>query len=99
MRTIWSLWQDAIAENRSNPAYLVEEAGEWREVSQKEAATAVDELAHGLLALGVKKGDSWGILARTSNPLRHEAELRRTIAQRSPRPAASRPVEARRAGG
>ena len=65
MRTIWSLWQDAVAENRSNPAYLVEEAGEWREVSQKEAAIAVDELAHGLLALGVKKGDSWGILART----------------------------------
>jgi long-chain acyl-CoA synthetase len=65
VRTIWSLWQDAVAENRSNPAYLVEEAGEWREVSQQEAATAVDELAHGLLALGVKKGDSWGILART----------------------------------
>ena len=65
MRTIWSLWQDALAENRSNPAYLVEEKGAWREVTQQEAATAVDELAHGLLALGVKKGDSWGILART----------------------------------
>jgi len=59
------LWQDAVAENRSNPAYLVEEDGGWREVSQQEAAIAIDELAHGLLALGVKKGDSWGILART----------------------------------
>ena len=65
MRTIWSLWQDALAENRSNPAYLVEEGGRWREVSQQEAATAVTELAHGLLELGVGKGDSFGILART----------------------------------
>jgi long-chain acyl-CoA synthetase len=65
MRTIWSLWQDALAERRANPAYLVEEEDGWREVSQTEAAEAVDELAHGLLALGVKKGDSFGMLART----------------------------------
>jgi long-chain acyl-CoA synthetase len=65
MRTIWSLWQAALAEERTNPAYLVEEDGGWREVSQAEAAEAVDELAHGLLALGVKKGDSFGMLART----------------------------------
>ncbi len=65
MRTIWSLWQNALAEERTNPAYLVEEDGGWREVSQAEAAEAVDELAHGLLALGVKKGDSFGMLART----------------------------------
>jgi long-chain acyl-CoA synthetase len=65
MRTIWSLWQDALAENRTSPAYLVEHDGEWRPVSQQEAATAVDELAHGLLALGLKKGDAFGILART----------------------------------
>jgi long-chain acyl-CoA synthetase len=65
MRTIWSLWQDALADERTQPAYLVEENGGWREVSQAEAAKAVDELAHGLLALGVKKGDSFGMLART----------------------------------
>jgi long-chain acyl-CoA synthetase len=65
MRTIWSLWQDALAEERTQPAYLVEESGGWREVSQAEAAEAVDELAHGLLALGVTKGDSFGMLART----------------------------------
>ncbi|HEY7149369.1 MAG TPA: long-chain fatty acid--CoA ligase [Gaiellaceae bacterium] len=64
MRTIWSLWQDALGENRSNPAYLIEENGGWREVSQQEAATAVEELAHGLLALGLTKGDAFGILAR-----------------------------------
>ena len=65
MKTIWSLWEDALAENRAGPAYLVEDNGSWREVSQAEAAVAVDELAHGLLALGVKKGDAFGILART----------------------------------
>ena len=65
MRTIWKLWQDALAEERTQAAYLVEEDGGWREVSQAEAAEAVDELAHGLLALGVKKGDSFGMLART----------------------------------
>jgi long-chain acyl-CoA synthetase len=65
VRTIWSLWQDALAEQRTRPAYLVEENGSWREVSQAEAAAAVDELAHGLLALGVKKGDAFGIVVRT----------------------------------
>jgi len=65
VRTIWSLWQDALAEKRTNPAYLVQEGGGWRDVSQQEAATAVDELAHGLLSLGVKKGDAFGILVRT----------------------------------
>src|SRR3954468_20305213 len=65
MRTIWSLWQDALAENRTQPAYLVEIDGAWRPVSQQGAATAVDELAHGLLAIGVQKGDAFGILART----------------------------------
>jgi long-chain acyl-CoA synthetase len=65
MRTIWSLWQDALAENRTSPAYLVQEDDAWREVSQQEAAAAVDELAHGLLSLGVKKGDTFGVLSRT----------------------------------
>ena len=65
MRTIWSLWQSALAQERSTPAYLVEEQDEWREVSWAEAAEAVDELANGLLALGIGKGDAFGILAHT----------------------------------
>ncbi len=65
MRTIWSLWQSAVAQERSRPAYLVEEQDGWREVSWAEAAEAVDELANGLLALGIGKGDAFGILART----------------------------------
>jgi long-chain acyl-CoA synthetase len=35
-------------------------------VSWDEAAVAVDELANGLLALGVRKGDAFGILAQTN---------------------------------
>ena len=65
VRTIWSLWQGAVAQERSRPAYLVEEQDGWREVSWAEAAEAVDELANGLLALGIGKGDAFGILART----------------------------------
>src|SRR5438093_1496277 len=42
-----------------------EEHSAWREVSWKEAAEAVEELAHGLLALGVRKGDAFAILAST----------------------------------
>jgi long-chain acyl-CoA synthetase len=45
---------------------MIESNEGWREVSWDEAATAVDELAHGLLALGVGKGDAFAILARTS---------------------------------
>ena len=47
------------------PAYLVQDGDDWREVSWREAAESVDELAHGLLALGVRKGDAFAILAST----------------------------------
>jgi long-chain acyl-CoA synthetase len=66
MRTIGTLWRDAVAAGRSTPAYLVEDADGWREVSWPEAGQAVEELANGLLALGVRKGDAFGILAQTS---------------------------------
>ena len=64
-RTIARLWQDAVAGERERAAYLVKHGEEWREVSWAEAAQAVDELAHGLLDLGVRKGDSFAILAST----------------------------------
>jgi long-chain acyl-CoA synthetase len=38
----------------------------WTEVPWDEAARTVDELANGLLALGLRKGDAVGILAQTS---------------------------------
>ena len=55
-----------MAEGRPDPAYLHEVDGEWREVTWGEAAEAVDELANGLLALGIAKGDSFALLARTN---------------------------------
>jgi long-chain acyl-CoA synthetase len=64
-RTIARLWQDAGAREWRAPAYLVEAEGGWRAVSWEEAATTVEELAHGLLALGIRKGDAFAILAST----------------------------------
>src|SRR5919199_2060294 len=65
-RTIARLWLDAVAEGREGAGYLVEDEPDvWREVSWAEAAQAVDELAHGLLSLRIRKGDAFGILAST----------------------------------
>jgi long-chain acyl-CoA synthetase len=64
-RTIARLWEDAVAAERTGAAYLVQEPGGWREVSWADAAGAVDELAHGLLDLGIRKGDAFSILAST----------------------------------
>jgi long-chain acyl-CoA synthetase len=65
-RTIANLWRDAAAAGHADPAYLYESGGEWHELSRADAATAVDELANGLLALGIGNGDAFGILARTT---------------------------------
>ena len=64
-RTIARLWLDADSRDWTRPAYLVQEDDGWRAVSRSEAREAVEELAHGLLALGVRKGDCFAILAST----------------------------------
>jgi long-chain acyl-CoA synthetase len=64
-RTIARLWQDAVTRGLESPAYLVQEGEKWRPVSWAEAGQAVDEIAHGLLALGIRKGDAFAILAST----------------------------------
>jgi long-chain acyl-CoA synthetase len=64
-RTIGALWRKAVAEERTTPAYLAEEEGGWREVSWEEAARRVEDIAFGLLALGIKKGDVFGIMSPT----------------------------------
>ena len=51
---------------RTSPAYLVEGPDGWHEVTWEEAGRAVDEIANGLLTLGVRKGNAFGILAHTS---------------------------------
>src|SRR5712691_1340496 len=65
-RTIGRLWLDAISQNRTSPAYLVERNGTGTEISWEDASRTVDELAHGLLSLGVRKGDAFAIVAQTT---------------------------------
>src|SRR5262249_15206033 len=61
-RTLAALWQNAAAAQHQGPAYLEQSDGDWRETSWQEAAQRVDELAQGLLARGVGKGDRIAIL-------------------------------------
>jgi len=65
-RTIARLWRDAVAADRRNPAYLVESEEGWREVSWRDADEHVRAYANGLLARGVRAGDTFAILARNS---------------------------------
>jgi long-chain acyl-CoA synthetase len=65
-RTIPLLWRDATTRGRTGPAYLVQHDDHWHDVSWPEAAERVDALANGLLARGVRKGDAFAILARTT---------------------------------
>ncbi len=64
-RTIGTLWRDAAARASARPPYLAERDGAWTPVSWPEAARRVVEIANGLLALGVRKGDAFSIMATT----------------------------------
>jgi Long-chain acyl-CoA synthetases (AMP-forming) len=55
-----------VDQDRTSPAYLVERDGKWEEISWQDADQMVQELAHGFLALGIRKGDAFAILARTT---------------------------------
>ncbi len=65
-RTIPRLWADAVGAQRTGPAYLVEQDGGWHPLGWDEADIRVRELANGLLARGVQKGDTFALLARNS---------------------------------
>jgi long-chain acyl-CoA synthetase len=65
-RTIARLWNDAVRAERPGAAYLVETEHGWREVSWAEADERVRAYANGLLARGVRKGDTFALLARNS---------------------------------
>jgi long-chain acyl-CoA synthetase len=65
-RTIANLWRDAIAAGHPDPAYLHLVDGKWAPVTWAEAALAVEEIANGLLGLGIERGESFAILARTN---------------------------------
>jgi long-chain acyl-CoA synthetase len=64
-RTLGAIWRHATGSGREHPAYLVQDGDEWLEVSWDEAGRRTDELAHGFLSLGLKKGDAFAILAST----------------------------------
>ena len=64
--TVPALWLAALDEGRTTTAYLAERDGGWEPVSWAQAGERVSELANGLLALGIDKGDAFGILAATS---------------------------------
>ena len=64
-RTIPRLWRDAVARN-TGPAYHVEGPDGWYDVSWQDAAERVELLANGLLARGVRKGEAFAILARST---------------------------------
>src|SRR5947209_1667152 len=57
--TVLDLW-------RERGSYLVEQGGEWVELPFAAADDRIRELANGLLAFGVAKGDVVAILGRTS---------------------------------
>jgi long-chain acyl-CoA synthetase len=65
-RTIARLWRDAVAQERAGAAYVVQHDDHWHEVSWVEAAERVENLANGLLARGVGKGEAFATLARTT---------------------------------
>jgi long-chain acyl-CoA synthetase len=65
-RTIGALWRKASARDPERDAYLAERDGSWVPVSGGDATRRVDDIANGLLALGVRKGDAFAILAATS---------------------------------
>ncbi len=64
-RTIPAIWREATGSGRASPAYLVHDGDGWRDVSWAEAGRRSEELAHGFLSLGLKKGDAFAILATT----------------------------------
>jgi long-chain acyl-CoA synthetase len=64
-RTAPALWQYALAQGWTTPAYLEEREDGWHPVSWPEAGRRVDELAQALLAHGVRKGDAVAVLSRT----------------------------------
>jgi long-chain acyl-CoA synthetase len=65
-RTIGALWRNAVARAPTRPPYLAERDGAWVEIAWPEAGRRVDEIANGLLALGVGKGDAFAVMASTS---------------------------------
>ena len=65
-RTIARLWRDALSRERAGAAYLVQHGDHWHDVGWGEAGERVENLANGLLARGIVKGDAFATIARTT---------------------------------
>jgi long-chain acyl-CoA synthetase len=63
--TIVELWRDGGLHDPERTAFLVSRRGGWDEMSRRDAAVRVDELAAGFHALGIAKGDFVAILSNT----------------------------------
>jgi long-chain acyl-CoA synthetase len=61
--TVADLWRGG---DDSQPQYLAEREGGWVAVSRGEALRQIDELANGLLSLGLRRGDVVAVVGRTS---------------------------------
>src|SRR5947209_17373638 len=65
-RTAPELWREAVRNAPATPAYLEEGPAGWSPVSWEDATERIDSLARGLLAHGVRHGDSVAVISRTS---------------------------------
>src|SRR3954468_1013149 len=65
-RTAAELWREAVRNAPATPAYLEEGPEGWSPVSWDEATERIESLARGLLAHGVRHGNSVAVLSRTS---------------------------------
>ncbi len=64
-RTLTRMVLNRIAEGGDSVRYLVPGDGAWRPMTFREVGAAVRELAHGLMGLGLARGDKVAILSST----------------------------------
>ncbi|MFQ5425485.1 MAG: AMP-binding protein, partial [Gaiellales bacterium] len=64
MKTVAEIWRSAL-ERHSGAAYLVQDGDGWSPLSWSEASRSIDELALGLMSLGIGRGDRVAVLSRT----------------------------------
>ena len=63
VQTLNDLFTEAVRHHDKPDAFQVKRGGAWRDISHREAARAVDEIAAGLIELGVEPGDRVAILS------------------------------------
>ncbi len=73
-RNLAEMFFDRAAVRAAKPRYTVKRDGQWRQVTWEQMATAVREIAAGLVAIGVQPGQKIAILSST-RPEWMEADL------------------------